>query len=367
MSGQQDQRWTLIIPCAAPLRPGSRLRPKWLLTTPGGQLLVTRAAATVPRERIGRRIVVVLQECEERYGVTEALRRAFDGDVECLVLDQPTGGPAETVRRVIEQARVTGPICIKDGDSFFTLRGDFPDSSFIAVADLRAMPSVSEPGRKSYVRLNEQDMIADVVEKNVVSNLISIGLYGFIDAAVFVAAYERLAGLGSGRNLFVSHVVANAVLHRHVFVPCAVNDIVDIGTRADWNAYRERLPTIVLDIDGVIFRNQSLFFPPYWGDPPEPIQENVDHILSLQGRGAQLVFMTSRPERFRAATLSALEGLGLRVHALIMDCQHGTRFLVNDYAQSNPFPSAVAVNVRRNSTDLQHVLLEDHRTLDREL
>ncbi len=357
---------TLIIPCGAPLARGAERRPKWLLTTPEGQMLVARAAASLPQARVRRTIVVFLREVEERYGASAALSRAFAHDIECVVLDAPTSGPAATVREAILRAQVTGPVCIKDSDSFFTLRDGLPHGSFLAVADLRSMASVSEPARKSYVRLNEQGLVAGIVEKNVVSNFISVGLYGFADAALFTDALDTLARMTGGAHSFVSHVIEIAMADGHIFQPVPVDDLVDIGTRADWNAYRARLPGIVLDIDGVVFRNQSQFFPPYWSDPVEPIAANVAHIRSLQSSGAQLIFMTARPEAYRAATLAALEAAGLRVHALVMACHHGTRYLVNDYASSNPYPSAVAVNLPRNSAALPEILLEDHRSLDRE-
>ncbi|HET6607981.1 MAG TPA: hypothetical protein VFG62_14985 [Rhodopila sp.] len=357
---------TLIVPCGAPLRPGSERRPKWLLTTPQGQLLAARAAETVPRARVMRTIVVFLGEVEERYGATAALRRAFDREIECVLLDAPTSGPAATVRAAIEQAGVSGPVCIKDSDSFFSLRGGLPEGSFLAIADVRTMASLSEPARKSYVRLNEQELVVDIVEKNVVSNFISVGLYGFADTALFCEAYDSLMALTGGAQGFVSHVIKVAIVGGHIFQPIHTHDLVDIGTRSDWNAYRSRLPSIVLDIDGVVFRNQSEFFPPYWSDPVEPIEPNVAHIRSLQARGAQLIFMTARPEAYRAATLAALERIGLSVHALVMGCHHGTRYLVNDYAGSNPYPSAIAINLPRNADSLRDILLEDHRALDRE-
>jgi hypothetical protein len=89
----------------------------------------------------------------------------------------------------------------------------------------------------------------------------------------------------------------------------------------------------------------------------EHIQENIDHLLLLQNRGAQLIFMTARPEVFRKVTMDALENAGLRPHALIMDCLHGTRYLVNDHAPSNPYPAAVAISVDRNQPSLGQYLL----------
>ena len=54
----------------------------------------------------------------------------------------------------------------------------------------------------------------------------------------------------------------------------------------------------------------------------------------------------------RTRTESALRQHGLNPHALIMDCRHGRRFLVNGHAGTNPYPSAVAVNLERNSATL---------------
>ena len=356
-------RWTLVIPCAARLQPGTPTRPKYLLTMPNGHLLARRAAASMPADRVSEIVVAILRDADERYQASEAVRRAFDGAVRCVVLDEPTEGPAHTVRETIERAVITGPVAIKDADSFFSI-DSLPDTSFMAVSDLRKVAKLSDPARKSYVRLNEQGVISDVVEKSVSSNFISVGLYGFNDSAVFTATFDRIAGQIGHKRLFVSHIVANAIFHSHVFLPCMAEDWVDIGTQADWNDHRINYATIVLDIDGVIFRNQSGFFEPLWGTPVEPIAENVRHVRALQQRGAQLVFMTSRPESYRSETIAALEGQGLRVHALVMGCNHAARVLVNDYAQSNGYPSAIAVNVERNKPQLPHLLLADLPTRD---
>jgi len=358
VTGVLSVAWTLILPCAAPVRPAPARRPKWLLTAPSGELILQLAAASVPSGNVSDIVVAFLREADEIYQCAEAIRRAFDGRARCVILDERTAGPAETVRQVIERANLAGPICIKDSDSFFRLNS-LPETSFVAVADISTRQRLSNPGRKSYVRLNEQGMVTDVIEKNIISNLVSCGLYGFIDPMVFAAEFDRLARQVGHRRLFVSHVLSSAALHGQVCLPVHCSNYVDLESIEDLNDYRMDYATIALDIDGVIFRNQSRFFSPFWGDPVEPIAENIDHVRGLQDRGAQLIFMTARPEAFRAATLTALKEAGLHPHALIMGCLHSTRFLVNDYAQSNPYPSAVAVNIERNRPVLSNLLLSD--------
>jgi hypothetical protein len=68
--------------------------------------------------------------------------------------------------------------------------------------------------------------------------------------------------------------------------------------------------------------------------------------------------MTARPEALRARIEATLTELGLKPHALIMDCLHGRRFLINDYAGTNPHPAAVAVNLKRNAAVLPDLLAE---------
>lgn len=354
--------WTVILPCAGALKPGAH-RPKWLLTVPTGELLLRRAVDLLPQAQIGRIIVTLTRQVEQKYNCVDAIKRGFDREIEFLILEAPTEGPAATVAETIARANVSGPLCVKDSDTLFGLTS-FPDSAFIAVADLHAQAFLSAPASKSYVQLNEQGMVADVVEKNVSSNLISVGAYGFAGAADFAAHFANLTGTLGHKKLFVSHVLADMIFAGHIFLPAFVSGFVDISTQADWNAHRSTHATLFLDVDGVIFRNQSLFFPPYWGTPVEPINENIEHLLKLQHGGAQFVFVTARPEAFRAHTEAALQAAGLKIHALVMGCHHSPRYLVNDYAGSAAYPAAMAVNVERNKPDLPHMLLADllHRS-----
>ena len=55
-------------------------------------------------------------------------------------------------------------------------------------------------------------------------------------------------------------------------------------------------------------------------------------------------------------TERALRALGLNPHALVMNCNHGRRFLINDHAASNPYPSAVGISIERNSAKLADYL-----------
>jgi hypothetical protein len=349
--------YTMLLPCAGHSPAGKR--PKWLLTTPEGELMVRRAAAALPPERVTRAVVAMCAEDDVRYSAAEAIRRAFAAtpglSVDIVILDHPTQGPAQTVQLMMDRAGVRGPIAIKDGDSLFDPL-PAPRESFVAVCDLRRNPGVAGISGKSFIRLNEHGFVADIVEKEVCSSLISAGLYGFSDTAVFRQAYHALHNVQATPGLFVSHVIEQAICAGEMVAALPVEAFLDLDSEALWRDHCRRRGTLVIDIDGVVVKNQSRFFPPYWETPEQPIGANVACLRDLQAAGKQLVFMTARPETYRTKTHAMLTGLGLHAHALIMDCHHGQRCLVNDFAPSNPYPSAVAVNLERNAPSLAQLV-----------
>lgn len=341
---------TFLFPCAGHSRRYPGMRPKWMLTTPDGDLAIQKAVASVAWAG-QRRILAIRRDHDLQYGAVDLLKRAFGDTIEIIVLETDTNGPAHTVAEMIRIGGVLGPVAIKDADSFFN-PVEYPGHSFIACTDLRRNLDVSRVGAKSFISINENILIRDVTEKDVCSNYISSGLYGIRDSELLVDIFSQYRHEAEG-EIFVSHLIRKMLSKGEVFHPLFVDAFVDVGTKIDWIKYVGERGTYFVDIDGVIVKNQSRFFEPLWGGPPEEISENIEALRNLQERGAQLVFTTSRPEEFRSVTAKLLADAGLRAHALVMDCNHARRFLVNDYANSNPFPSAVAINIPRNAPTLR--------------
>jgi hypothetical protein len=69
-----------------------------------------------------------------------------------------------------------------------------------------------------------------------------------------------------------------------------------------------------------------------------------------------MVFTTSRKEKYRDQTALMLANLGFEDFHLLMEMNHSKRILINDFAPSNPYPTAVAVNLRRNEDKLKDYL-----------
>lgn len=346
---------TLLFPCAGHSKRYPGMRPKWMLTSPVGALSIEKAFGSIANDGC-RRVIAIKSTHNEQFRASEILRETFGDSLEILVLKEDTAGPAATVAEMIKKADIHGPIVVKDADSFFDPL-EVPDRNFVGCADLRNTPELSSVGGKSFLRINDQGLVFDIVEKDVISNYICSGVYGFASAETFLLAFDKNTEAYGG-EVFVSHIIKSLLLDGQPFEPIQTSNLIDVGTKSDWYAYVAKQSTYVVDIDGVIAKNQSRHWSPRWGDQPEFLQKNVEALKALAGDGAQLIFMTARPEDYRAVTEKLLADAGLSYHVLIMGCHHGRRYLINDYATSNPYPSAVAINIPRNS-DVLDDMIED--------
>ena len=346
---------TILLPSGGRSSRYPNMRPKWMLTTPEGDLMLARALDCVKTNAVTRIVVGILREHDEKYSASRGILMALGEDTEIVLFDDVTRGPADTTYQMIKRCNVEGPILIKDSDSWFVIREN-SEGNYVCVTDLRENPSISNVAAKSFVTVNDQNIVTRIREKTVISNFINAGGYAWADASEFCRCFDKIAEIDPDTEIFVSHVISKAVLDGEVFFATTVDEMLDAGTVNEWMKFREKFQTLFIDIDGVVVRNRGEYFPPYWTDEDEPIMENVSHLLKLQEAGAQLIFATARPETFREKVEGTLRDLGFRWHAVIMDCHHSRRIIINDFAPSNPFPSCEAVNIPRNSDRLAEFL-----------
>ena len=107
---------TVLLPCAGRSRRYPNLRPKWMLVTPEGDLMLERAFASVASQKPERVVVGLLREHEERYGASDGIKRALGDTVDVVFMEEDTRGPADTVYRMIQAAGVEGRILVRDAD-----------------------------------------------------------------------------------------------------------------------------------------------------------------------------------------------------------------------------------------------------------
>ncbi|HGF7195817.1 TPA: hypothetical protein AB5F46_002784, partial [Vibrio cholerae] len=125
----------------------------------------------------------------------------------------------------------------------------------------------------------------------------------------------------------------------------------DWGTLREYRHYCKKFITVFCDVDGVLLKNGSKFAKNGWKTPG--LESNLNKIKELQKNGGLfLVLTSSRPESEIDYTVAELEKFGVRVDRCLFGLPHTRRFLINDYSSTNPYPSAVAINLERDRETL---------------
>jgi hypothetical protein len=198
---------------------------------------------------------------------------------------------------------------------------------------------------KSYTLSNNQGIITSIVEKQIVSSSFCVGGYQFGTARDFIKSFEALYS-NSRSEIYVSNVIDYLILNGTIFIEQYVTNFIDIGTAPEWFEYNNR-PTYFCDIDGTIIKSTMNYYEPYI-----PLTNNINKLKSEMARGCKIIFCTARGKQYKNLTMNMLDELGFGDCDLIMEVHHSKRVVINDYANSNPYPTAIAVNIARDSDNL---------------
>lgn len=287
------------------------------------------------------KILKGFQEELERFGLLEQSR--------IVIIDSPTKSQSDTVFRMIIQEEIQGSILIKDCDNFFKSDTLPLEDNFVCYSKLDFYDAIN-PRNKSYVKLDEYEYLLNIVEKKIISNTFSVGGYGFRDAEEFKKSFIQITEKFSDAECYVSNIIYDLLLKGHQFKGQLVSEYADWGTLENWNEYKKKFRTIFCDLDGILVTNTSWHFPPYTGEG-QPIQKNIDALKRISNTST-IIITTSRPEQYRELTIRELYRHKIPFCDLIMGLPHGKRTVVNDYSDSNPYPTCDSINIFRNSDSL---------------
>jgi hypothetical protein len=340
----------IIIPCAGRSSRFPTARPKYLLTMPDGKPMFMHAAAPY-YGKYPVTFVLIKEHCA-LYAADTAIRNAYGSTVDIVILDEFTGGPAETIYLTVKDWTDT-PFMSVDCDCFYDVT--IPAvQNFITSIDISNYPTLSNIAAKSFI-IEENGIIRNIIEKRVVSGNICVGGYGFESSNKYAASYESIRSTPNGApagELFISHIVKHLIdINKDIFMNVEVDAYVDCGTYADFIDHAKKHMTIFCDIDGVVFKNQSEYFANNYNTPVETISDAVAYLLDKQQAGATIIFTTARLERFKTVTESNLTACGFTNYRVIYDLPHSPRLLINDVSTTNPWPSANAINVPRDDNN----------------
>ncbi len=349
---------TLIVPCAGRSTRFPGVRPKWMLTYPDGKLMIQKSIEGLLIKNLERIIITIVKEHCDKFDADIWLKNAIGNDIEICILDAYTSSQSETVSLTINKMNVSGGFISKDSDGYVEVEiSEF--ENFLVGADLKKNMEVSNVAGKSFIILNEQNMVNDIIEKSVCSNIINIGVYGFSSAQDFLEAQEvvKQAWNSAKSEIYLSHVVSYMIGQGSFFSYKEAVNYEDWGLLSDWNRSISRKKTYFIDIDGVVFKNKGRYGKVNWSTADVPLENNVKTIKKIAEKGGQIIFCTARVEQYREKVEQSLRALDISWHSIVMGCNHSQRVLINDYSNTNPYPSCTAINLQRDSDTLEDYIL----------
>ena len=320
------------------------------------RMMVTEAISGLNLDFFDNIYFICLQQHEDKYSfmkgfVAELDEAGLRAKSNVVLLPEQTDSQSETVYTFLSGYELDGFIFIKDSDGFY--RCDVEERNQVAYFDLNDMDDINAR-TKSYVDLDVNDVVTNIVEKKVISSTFSSGGYGFADAKEFCKTFEKLQDMDG--ECYISHIIFEMMLSGSTFYGTKTTDFKDWGTLDAWNKYKSQYKCLFVDIDGTLITNSSHHFPPYTGSG-EPIEDNIDLLADLHEQGkAKIILTTSRPERLRQLTIQELQTKGIPFDDLVMGLPHCQRIVINDFARSNPYPSCSAINIPRNENNLTEFL-----------
>lgn len=347
---------TLLIPCAGKSSRFPNMRPKWLLTHPDGKLMVQKAIEKIDLTQFDQVVFTIVKEHDLRYDASLILRQALESSLQNLnikmvicVLENFTSSPSETIYQTAQKIGLKGLVVVKDSDNVVGLEGvEFKYNSVVGL-NINKVKDVSNLPGKSFLIVNEQALLLDIVEKEIVSPLICLGVYVFNDISDFCNAYNELSKFKLDGELYVSNVISYLIAKKNlIFQFIETLHYKDFGTFAEWKDEQLRNTTYFIDFDGVLIKNSGNFGKINWSNQRTLLMKNCDTVRKLQERGAQIVITTSRPKNFEELIYELLSTVGIKPKFIITGLNHAPRVLINDFAPSNPFPSARAISLPRD-------------------
>lgn len=351
----------IIVPCAGKSSRFPNVRPKWMLNSPNGDLMVISALRGLEITQDMEIIITILKEHEEKYfikkGIETNFRKYYTNKLTILELEEATKSQSETVYKTLTKLNLTDEsILVKDSDNYFEVKELKQNSNYVVYETLNNCENINAKN-KSYLKRDRNNIIKEIKEKQVISSDFSIGGYYFSSAKSFKEYFEKLEIENNNiqNEIYISNIIEQMILEGEIFIGRSSKNYQDWGTLQDWLKYKEKINTYFIDIDGVLFENGAQYFKPYWGTT-KPILENIEKIKELKRNGNYIIITTSRTEEYREITEKQFKEMDIEYDQLVMGIGNGKRIIINDFSNSNPYPSCIAINIERNEKQLSKLL-----------
>ncbi len=183
-----------------------------------GEPMIAAVVRNIRPSRPHRFIFVALAEHLEHAGMREALEAAAPGCV-IVPVDKVTEGAACTVLLARDYINNNDALMLANSDQWV----DVDINRYLAAMDEQSadgliMTMQADDPKWSFVGLDRRQFVTRVVEKEVISNEATVGIYNFRRGAAFVAAADRM-------------IAKNLRVNNEFYVAPVYNEMIDEGAR----------------------------------------------------------------------------------------------------------------------------------------
>ena len=194
------------------------------------RFMVTESILGINLDFFDRIYFIFLQEHEDKYkfhmGFADELEECgLGGKSEIIFLEEQTSSQSETVYNAIKKNNIDGFIFIKDSDGYYECNVDCADNQ-IAFFDLNDMDNINAR-TKSYIELDVNGIVTNIVEKQVISSTFSVGGYGFASASKFCETFDSIKNLDG--ECYVSNVIFEMILSGSKFEGLPTRNFKGLG------------------------------------------------------------------------------------------------------------------------------------------
>lgn len=293
-------------------------RPRWLLSLPDGKLMVEESIASVVKG-CSKIIIVCPKEHFSKTikedSIINSLQKRFKKEVQ-IIKSEKKLTKAESIVSALKKAKITESFFVKDPLNKFNFNYKKNNVTFF----------------------NEVNSILDAD-------------FGFFSGDIFLEHYYELKKNKTNLNAILSSLKKSM----HDFIPHKIKLVEDWSSLKNYREFQRRHATLFLDIDGTLLKNGSKFVDGAW--ETKPILKNLKAIAAYQqSHNLHIVITTSRPKSQKSYLQKVFSLYNIIVHSYLFDLPHCQRVLVNDFFDSNPYPSALAINIARNQDNLESYL-----------
>lgn len=305
---------TLIVPCLG--RKIVNGIPQYLMRHPNGKLLIEYSIEGVFNTEYQRVLIVLLDEDVNEYNAKTVIECELkEYPVEVVVLTEMTSGPAETVYQTIKKANIAGSIVVKDSDNYLRTE-ELPQGNFVAGLNLNLWDrDIHNLRNKSFLIVNEQGNLLDIIEKKVCSEVVCLGLYGFKKAEDFIEAYEHLNDASYPiSNLYLSHLISYLIgYYGRVFRYISCTEYENWGDERLWKDMQRDYTLYFIDLDNILGVSGVLS------------EVNKEKLALLQKRGAAFIGYTVKDVGYKISALQVLQDAGLTFIKIVYGCPYSEK------------------------------------------